>query len=106
MVKEFRLERVDALRHSSTVALTRSAQPWSGAGAGGLLPNFLTPGQQSWTNPGWQRLREPLRQPLCCSPWPCDLLRYKRKGKCDVVCGWEEEMGKLWLDRGRVAQLQ
>ena len=34
------------------------------------------------------------------------VLRYKRKGKCGVVCGWGEAMGKLWLDRGRVAQLQ
>ena len=34
------------------------------------------------------------------------LLRYKSKGKCELDCGWGEAMGKLWLDRGRVAQLQ
>ena len=72
MVKEFGLERVDALRRSSTVAPIRSMQPWSSSGAGGLLPNFLTPGQQSRTSPGWWRLCEPLQRPLCCSPWPCD----------------------------------
>ena len=72
MVKEFRLERVDALRRSSAVALIRSMQPWSGTGAGGLLPNFLTPWQQSQTSPGWWRLCKPLQWPLCCSPWPCD----------------------------------
>ena len=33
------------------------------------------------------------------------LLRYKSKGRCEVDCGWGEAMGKLWLDRGRVAQL-
>ena len=33
MVKEFGLERVDALRCSSTVAPIRSMQPWSSAGA-------------------------------------------------------------------------
>ena len=32
-VKEFGLERADALRHRSAVAPTRSTQPWSGAGA-------------------------------------------------------------------------
>ena len=47
MVKEFGLERVDALRCSSAVAPIRSTQPWSSAGAGGLLPIFLTPWQQS-----------------------------------------------------------
>ena len=47
MVKEFRLERVDALRCSSTVAPIRSMQPWSSARARGLLPIFLTPWQQS-----------------------------------------------------------
>ena len=36
-VKEFGLERADALRRSSAVAPTRSMQPWSGAGAQGLL---------------------------------------------------------------------
>ena len=72
IVKEFRLERVDALRHSSTVAPIRSMRPWSSTGAKGLLPNFLTLWQRSQTGPGWQRLHEPLRQPLCCSPWPCD----------------------------------
>ena len=41
MVKEFGLETVDALRCSSTVALIRSMQPWSCAGAKGLLPIFL-----------------------------------------------------------------
>ena len=51
MVKEFGLERVDALSHSSTMALIRSTQPWSGIRAGGLLPDFLTPGQWSWTSP-------------------------------------------------------
>ena len=39
-VKEFGLERVDALRCSSAVAPMRSTQPWSSAGAGGLLPIF------------------------------------------------------------------
>ena len=39
-VKDFGLERVDALRCSSTEAPTRSTQPWSGAGAKGLLPIF------------------------------------------------------------------
>ena len=39
-VKEFGLERADALRRSSTEAPTRSTQPWSGAGAKGLLPIF------------------------------------------------------------------
>ena len=72
IVKEFRLERVDVLRHSSTVAPTRSTQPWSSTGAEGLLPNFLTLWQRSWTSPGWQGLHGPLRRPLCCSPWPCD----------------------------------
>ena len=88
MVKEFGLERVDALRHSSTVALTTSTQPWSGAGAGGLLPNFLTPWQRSRTSPGWRRLREPLRQLLCCSPWPCDWVCCRTNrgfDPCDVV---------------------
>ena len=46
-VKEFGLERVDALRRSSTEALTRLTQPWSGAGAKGLLPIFLAPWQRS-----------------------------------------------------------
>ena len=50
-VKEFGLERADALRCSSTEALMRSMQPWSGAGAGGLLPIFLTLWQQSLTYP-------------------------------------------------------
>ena len=54
MVKEFGLERMYALRHSSTVTPIRSMQPWSRAGAGGLLPNFLTPWQQSRMHPGWQ----------------------------------------------------
>ena len=88
MVKEFGLERVDVLRRSSTVAPIRSTQPWSGAGAGGLLPNFLTPGQWSRTSPGWRRLCEPLRWPLCCSPWPCDrVCRRTDRGfdPCDVV---------------------
>ena len=87
MVKEFGLERVDALRCSSTVAPTRSTQPWSGAGTGGLLPNFLTPWQQSRINPGWQ-LHELLWRPLCCSPWPCDWVcrRTDRAfDPCDVV---------------------
>ena len=77
MVKEFGLERVDVLRHSSTVVLIRSMQPWSGTGAGGLLPNFLTPWQWSWMSPGWQRLCGPLQRPLCCSPWPCDRVCYR-----------------------------
>ena len=83
MVKEFGLERVDVLRRSSTVAPIRSMQPWSGAGAGGLLPNFLTLGQRSQTSPGWQRLHELLQWPLCCSPWPCDRV-YRRtdRGFC------------------------
>ena len=88
MVKEFGLERVDALRCSSTVAPIRSMQPWSGTGAGGLLPNFLTPWQWSPTSPGWQRLHEPLRQPLCCSPWPCVRVCHRiDRGfdPCDVV---------------------
>ena len=72
MIKEFGLERVDALRRSSTVALIRSTQPWSSAGAGGLLSNFLTLWQWSRKSPGWQRLHEPLQQLLYCSPWPCD----------------------------------
>ena len=46
-VKEFGLETADALRCSSTEAPTRSTQPWSGAGAEGLLPIFLTPWQRS-----------------------------------------------------------
>ena len=46
-VKEFGLERADALRHSSAIAPTRSTQPWSGAGAQGLLPIFLAPWQRS-----------------------------------------------------------
>ena len=46
-VKEFGLERADALRCSSAVAPTRSTQPWSGAGAEGLLPIFLAPWQRS-----------------------------------------------------------
>ena len=46
-VKEFGLERVDALRHSSAVAPSRSTQPWSSARAKGLLPFFLTLWQQS-----------------------------------------------------------
>ena len=46
-VKEFGLERADALRRSSAIAPTRSTQPWSGAGAQGLLPIFLTPWQRS-----------------------------------------------------------
>ena len=72
IVREFGLERVNVLRRSSTVAPTRSTQPWFGARAGGLLPNFLTPGQRSWTNPGWWRLHEPSWRPLCRSHWPCD----------------------------------
>ena len=47
-VKEFGLERADALRHRSTEAPTRSMQPWSGAGAKGLLPIFLAPWQRSY----------------------------------------------------------
>ena len=47
-VKEFGLERADALRRSSTEALTRSMQPWSGARAEGLLPIFLAPWQRSY----------------------------------------------------------
>ena len=39
-VKEFRLERADALRHSSTEAPTRSTQPWSSAGAKGCCLFF------------------------------------------------------------------
>ena len=88
MVREFGLERVDELRHSSTVAPIRSMQPWSGAGAGGLLPNSLTLGQRSWTNPGWRRLHEPLRRLLCCSPWPCDRVCHRTDrgfDPCDVV---------------------
>ena len=46
-VKEFGLERADALRRSSAVAPTRSTQPWSGAGAQGLLPIFLASWQRS-----------------------------------------------------------
>ena len=39
-VKGFGLERVDALRHSSTEAPMRLMQPWSSARAEGLLPFF------------------------------------------------------------------
>ena len=46
-VKELGLERADVLRRSSTEAPTRSMQPWSGAGAKGLLPIFLAPWQRS-----------------------------------------------------------
>ena len=46
-VNEFELERVDALRRSTAVAPTRSMQPWSSAGAQGLLPIFLAPWQRS-----------------------------------------------------------
>ena len=46
-VKEFGLERADALRCSSAEAPTRSTQAWSGAGAQGLLPIFLAPWQWS-----------------------------------------------------------
>ena len=46
-VKELGLERADALRCSSTEAPTRSTRSWSGAGARGLLPIFLTPWQRS-----------------------------------------------------------
>ena len=46
-VKEFELERADALRCSSAVAPTRLTQPWSGTGAQGLLPIFLAPWQRS-----------------------------------------------------------
>ena len=59
-VKEFGLERADALRRSSAEAPTRSTQPWSGAGIKGLLPIFLAP---------WQR--------SCCpelSPWSWHVL--------------------------------
>ena len=87
-VKEFGLERVDALRRSSTVVLIRSTQPWSSTGAGKLLPNFLTPWQQSWTCPGWWRLHEPLERSLYCSPWPYDRVCHRiDRGfdPCDVV---------------------
>ena len=46
-VEEFELERLNALRCSSAVTPMRSMQPWPSARAGGLLPIFLTPGQQS-----------------------------------------------------------
>ena len=46
-VKEFGLERVDALRYRSAVTLMGLTQPWSSAEAEGLLPIFLTPWQQS-----------------------------------------------------------
>ena len=88
IVKEFRLERVDALRRSSTVAPIRSMQPWSSTGAEGLLPNFLTLWQWSWMCPGWRRLREPLRQLLYCSPWPCVWVCHRiDRGfdPCDIV---------------------
>ena len=88
IVKEFGLERVDALRYSSIVAPIRSTQPWSGTRAGGLLPNFLAMGQWSWTYPGWPRLHKPLQSPLCCSPWPCDQVCHRiDRGfdPCDVV---------------------
>ena len=77
IVKEFRLERVDVLRPSSIVAQIRSTQPWSSARAVGLLPNFLTPWQRSWTCPRWPQLCEPLQQPPCCSPWPCVLVSHR-----------------------------
>ena len=88
MITEFRLERVDALRRSSTVAPIRSTQPWYSAGAGGLLPNFLTRWQWSPMSPGWQRLHKPLQRPLCCSPWPCDQICCRTDrgfDPCDVV---------------------
>ena len=47
-VKEFRFERADVLRCSSTAALIRSMQPWSSVGARGLLPIFLAPLQRSF----------------------------------------------------------
>ena len=58
-VKEFGLERADALRRSYTEAPTRSMQPWSGAGAEGLLPIFLAPWQWSCClglSPQWWRV--------------------------------------------------
>ena len=88
IVKEFGLERVDALRHSSTVVPIRSMQPWSGTKAKGLLSYFLTLWQRCQACPGWQRLHEPLRWPLYCSPWPCDQVCHRiNRGfdPCDVV---------------------
>ena len=40
LVKEFGLERVDALRRSSTVAPIRSTQPWSSAATEGCCLIF------------------------------------------------------------------
>ena len=42
-VREFGLERADALRCNSVSALMGSMQPSVGAGVGGLLKNFLNP---------------------------------------------------------------
>ena len=73
MVKEFGLERVDALRRSSTVVPIRSTQPWSGTGAEGLLPYFLTLWQRSRMSAGWWRLDRKVasefRMCWCCSYW-------------------------------------
>ena len=58
-VKELGLERADALRRSSTEAPTRSTQPWSSAGAGGLLPILLAPWWRSCCpglSPQWRHI--------------------------------------------------
>ena len=34
------------------------------------------------------------------------LLGYKSKERCEVDCGWWGGVGEMWLNRGRVAQLQ
>ena len=72
-VKEFGLERADALRHSSTEALTRSTQPWSGARAQGLLPIFLAP---------WQR--------SCCLGLVCSGVYRIDRIWADLCSGWPE----------------
>ena len=69
-IKEFRLERVDALRGSSIVAPIRSMQPWSGARAEGLLPNFL---------PLWQ--------------WSC-CLELCLLSRCELL--WQQSLNNHW----------
>ena len=52
MVREFGLERVDVLRRSSTMAPTRSTQPWSVTRAESTLMGSFDVGQrdhQLWT---------------------------------------------------------
>ena len=72
IVKEFGLERVDALRHSSIVAPIRSMQPWSGTRAGGLLPNFWLYGSRAGLILGGRGCASLCSGRFCCSPWQCD----------------------------------